>query len=88
MGFYTVRTSLDPESQHLRNNTGKELYVTELPEQGAVRIEIRRNGYSVDQLVSMQELVCIDPRLLEYIMKVVIMKLEGTLEPLHIPEMI
>ena len=38
--------------------------------------------------VSMQELVCIDPMLLDYMMKVVIMKLEGALEPLHIPQML
>jgi hypothetical protein len=88
LGYYTVSASTNPEAQHLRHPTKGDVWVTELPEHSAIKVEIRRNGYRVDMLVSMCELVCIDNRLLEYIMKVVIMKLEGSLEPLHIPVML
>lgn len=88
LGYYTESASTNPEAQHLRHPTKGDVWVTELPEHSAIKVEIRRNGYRVDQFVSMQELVCIDPMLLDYMMKVVIMKLEGALEPLHIPQMI
>lgn len=87
LGYYTVSTSLNPEAQHLRHPTKGDVWVTALPEHSAIKVEIRRNGYRVDQFVSMQELVSIEPMLLDYMMKVVIMKLEGALEPLHIPLM-
>lgn len=87
LGYYTESASTDPEAQHLRHPTGSDVWVTALQEQSAIRIEMRRYGYRVDLLVSMSELVCVDPMLLDYMMHVVIKKLEGTLEPLQIPVM-
>ena len=88
MGFYTESASTDPQAQHLRHPTKGDVWVTELPEERVIKVEIRRCGYRVDEWVSMQELVSIDPVLLDYMMEVVIKKLEGTLEPLHIPTML
>lgn len=88
LGYYTVSASTDPEAQHLRHPTGGDVWVTELLEQSVIRIETRRYGGRVSQFVSMQDLECIDPMLLDYMMKVVIKKLEGTLEHLQIPIMI
>ena len=84
LGYYTVSASTNPEAQHLRHPTGGNVWVTELPGQSVIRIEMHRYGRWVNQLISMEELVCIDPMLLEYIMQVVIKNLEGTLEPLQI----
>lgn len=88
LGYYTVSASMDPEAQHLRHPTGGNVWVTELPEQSVIRVEMRIYGRRVSQFVSMEELVCIDPMLLDYMMQIVIKKLEGALEPLQIPIMI
>lgn len=88
LGYYTESASTDPEAQHLRHPTGGDVWVTELPEQSVIQIEMRRYGRRVSQFVCMEELVCIDPMLLDHMMQVVIKKLEGTLEPLQIPIMI
>ncbi len=81
LGYYTVSASTNPEAQHLRHPTKGDVWVTEQPELSAIRIEICRYRRPVSQLVSMEELDCIDPMLLDYMMKVVIMKLEGALGP-------
>lgn len=87
LGYYTVSASIDPEAQYLRHPTRGGVWVTELPEQNVIRIEMCRYGHRVSQFVSMEELVCIDPMLLDYLMQIVIKNLEGTLEPLQIPIM-
>lgn len=79
LGFYTVSTSLDPESQRLRDNTGKELDVIDLPEFGAVRVQMQRCGQLVDKDISRRELVALKPGLPKELMNLVVQELSGAL---------
>lgn len=79
-GYYTEGVSSEPESQHLRHPYGRDVWVTNMPEQRAVRIALRRNGDMFSLDVSYLELTSLQPGLLQHAMDTIIRKLDGRLE--------